>query len=115
MASRITIMMRSKTDETEEIRKACYPPANCDGLSAVRVNNEVWSRISANAKHKDLKMQNIGNFLMAGTTHFANLIDGSPKLGTVNQAPYWPQQPKACSIMRKKRSNSWVLQIMNCK
>lgn len=79
MATGLNIMMRSKLEETEQLRKDTFPPANCDGLCSVKVNAEVWARISALAKHKDLKMQNVGNHLVAGTTQLAYLVDNFTK------------------------------------
>ena len=75
IASSLDKLMRVKTEDTDEERKNTFPPENCGGLSPIRVNNEVWSRISSAAKHKDLKLQSVGNFLVAGTTHLAYLVD----------------------------------------
>ena len=75
LASSLDILMRNKSEDADELRKVTNPPENCSGLCSVRVNSEVWSRISANAKHRDLRLQNVGNFIVAGTTHFAYLID----------------------------------------
>ena len=75
MAESLNKLMRQRSDDADELRKNTFPPANCDGLCPVKVNAEVWSRVSANAKTRDLRMQNVGNFLVAGTTHLSYLVD----------------------------------------
>ena len=67
--------MRAKGEEVEDIRKETFPPANCDGLCPVKVNAEVWSRISTTARQRDLRMQNVGNYIVAGATHLSHLVD----------------------------------------
>lgn len=74
-SSFITRIMRTKAEETEELGKNTFPPGNCEGLFPVKVNSEVWTRIAAPARQKDLKVQVAGNLLVAGTTHLAYLIE----------------------------------------
>ena len=77
LASHVTAIMWQKPEE--EIEKNLFQkilrPGNCLGLSKITVNQVIWDRVSAEARTGNVKMQQVQNALVKGTTNVALIAD----------------------------------------
>ena len=69
--------MRQKPEEKIEknLFQKILRPGNCVGLSKITVNQVIWDRVSAEARTGNMKMQQVQNALVKGTTNVALIAD----------------------------------------
>lgn len=53
----------------------CNRPENCENLTGTKVNPEIWSKIKANTRSKDLKMQKLETSLIKSMLLIVQLAD----------------------------------------
>jgi len=77
LANNITSFMRSRPDEQKikELYDSLPAPANCPGLEKIVVNENIWARISSEARSHDVKLQRVHVAMMKGTTAVAMLCN----------------------------------------
>ena len=68
-------------DKLKEKLRAYVQPGNCDGLTITRVNPEIWEKLSAATKSRDLKAQHGQNSTIQAITGAADNIVGSTRKG----------------------------------
>ncbi|WAR05796.1 hypothetical protein MAR_021165 [Mya arenaria] len=55
-------------------------PANCEGLTVVRMNQLIWDAVSPAARTADKKLQNIESLIVKGATLLTKVVDTMAKL-----------------------------------
>ena len=61
LATIINKMIRTKLshDKLKEKLSICSRPGNCENVTGIKVNSEVWSKIRSGTRSRDLKLQNV--------------------------------------------------------
>jgi len=77
LSDNVTNFMRNKAEDAKfnTTLDKYPPPENCLGLETIRVNPQVWRRISHEAKGLDLKLQRAHTALIRGTNAFVQLAN----------------------------------------
>ena len=77
LATKISALMREKPQEEFESAglKKILRPENCPGLSQIKVNENIWNRLSKQAQSQDLGMQRVQVPLAKGASEVARLTD----------------------------------------
>ena len=70
-------MVRTKLsdEKLKEKLSSCSRPANCENLTATKVNPEVWSKIQSGTRSRDLKFQRLQNIVPKAVIPLIKLTD----------------------------------------